>query len=57
MANVDGKKLLELINKSKLTKEDCVYCLVNMEDVASQLNILSLKYKGDNRHSLAAIFI
>jgi len=35
MANVDGKKLLELINKSKLTKEDCVYCLVNMDDVAS----------------------
>lgn len=49
IAHIVGKKLLSLIKKNKLTPEDMVGCLENMEDVASQLNILSLKYKGPSK--------
>ena len=35
IANVDGKKLLTFMNKDKMTREDIVSCLENMEDVAN----------------------
>ena len=40
-----------------MSAEDCVYCLVNMEEVAKFLNLISLKYKGPNGRNLAAIKI
>ncbi|MFO0131422.1 MAG: hypothetical protein ACK52J_02480, partial [bacterium] len=52
IANVDGKKLLLLINKKTLTEEDCVSCLVNFEQVAIKLKIPKLMYKGENGNCL-----
>jgi hypothetical protein len=57
VANVDGKKLILLLGKNRLTPEECVSCLVNMHEVADYLKMIRLKYLGKEGRIAAAAYV